>query len=109
MTQLIAVGNLGKQAENVAEWLHEGHQVQVDGRLELRKDTAQDGAERTSTNIVADGFLNLTSREERGDAQNAQHSAPVAAGVTSTRPDARPVSPAADGDWPADLDDVPFD
>lgn len=95
----------GKNAENAAEWLHKGDRVQIDGRLELRKYTAQDGAERTSTDIVADGFLNLTSRDERADAQNTPHRATASAAM-STQPTRR----AADNDdWPADIDDVPFD
>ena len=46
--------------------------MQIDGRLELRKYTAQVGTERTSTDIVADGFLNLTSRDDRANTQGAQ-------------------------------------
>ena len=61
----------GKTAENAAEWLKKGDRVQIDGRLELRKYTAQDGTERTSTDIVADGFMNLTSRDDRANALGA--------------------------------------
>ena len=89
----------GKNAENAAEWLKKGDRVQIDGRLELRKYTAQDGTERTSTDIVADGFLNLTSRDDRANVLGAQQ--------RGTPPGNRPV-PTGDADPFSDLDDVPF-
>ena len=90
----------GKNAENATEWLKKGDRVQIDGRLELRKYTAQDGTERTSTDIVADGFLNLTSRDDRANTLGAQQ-----CGTASGN---RPTF-AGDSDPFSDLNDVPFD
>jgi len=90
----------GKTAEHAGEWLHKGDRVQLDGRLELRKYTGQDSVERTSTDIVADGFLNLTSREDRANAVGASH--------RQVERGNRPEPPRVT-DVPDDFDDVPFD
>jgi len=52
------------QAENANEWLRKGNKVLVEGQLNIRQYTDSNGVERTSVDVTADSFLNLTSREE---------------------------------------------
>lgn len=52
------------QAENANEWLRKGNKVLVEGQLNIRQYTDSNGVERTSVDVAADSFLNLTSREE---------------------------------------------
>src|SRR4051794_41584351 len=46
----------GAQGENCARFLTKGRPVALDGRLEWREWTAQDGGERESVEIVADAI-----------------------------------------------------
>jgi single-strand DNA-binding protein len=52
------------QAETSAEWLKKGSKVLVEGQLQIRTYTGQDGVERTSVDVNADNFVNLTARDE---------------------------------------------
>jgi single-strand DNA-binding protein len=54
------------QAETSAEWLKKGSKVLVEGQLQIRTYTGQDGVERTSVDVNADNFVNLTARDEMG-------------------------------------------
>ncbi len=51
-------------AETAAEWLKKGSKVLVEGQLQIRTYTGQDGIERTSVDVLADNFMNLTPRDE---------------------------------------------
>ena len=51
-------------AETSAEWLKKGSKVLVEGQLQIRTYTGQDGIERTSVDVLADNFMNLTPRDE---------------------------------------------
>jgi single-strand DNA-binding protein len=53
-------------AETSAEWLKKGSKVLVEGQLQIRNYTGQDGVERTSVDVNADNFVNLTARDEMG-------------------------------------------
>ncbi len=52
------------QAENANEWLRKGNKVLVEGQIQIRQYTGNDGVERTSVDVLADSFLNLTGRDE---------------------------------------------
>lgn len=52
------------QAENANEWLRKGNKVLVEGQLQVRQYTDSNGVERTSVDVLADSFLNLTGRDE---------------------------------------------
>lgn len=54
-----------QQAEWAAEWLKKGSKVLVEGQLQIRTYTGQDGIERTSVEVNADSFMNLTGRDEQ--------------------------------------------
>ena len=78
----------GQQGENCAQYLSKGRPVAIDGRLEWREWTAQDGSKREAVEIVADAVQFLTSAPSNGDT-------PV--------PEPQPVAAGAD-----DPDDIPF-
>ena len=101
-----------QQAERAAEWLHRGSKVLVDGQLQIRTYTGNDGQERTSVEVIADNFQNLTPREEDGGSprSGASTSSNPRAQGTGAAPLPRPAQPAAassDDDFD-DFDDVPF-
>jgi single-strand DNA-binding protein len=51
-------------AERAERYLKKGKQVYVEGRLETRKWTGQDGVEKYTTEIIADQLMLLGRREE---------------------------------------------
>jgi len=62
-----------KQAENVKNYLNQGSQVAIDGRLQTRSYDDQNGNKRYVTEVVADNvqFLDTkASREQRSQTQN---------------------------------------
>ena len=56
----------GAQGENCARFLAKGRPVCIDGRLDWREWTAQDGSKRESVEIVAESVQFLGSRDENG-------------------------------------------
>jgi single-strand DNA-binding protein len=54
----------GAQGENCSRFLSKGRPVAIDGRLEWREWTAQDGAKRQSVEVVADVVQFLGGRDE---------------------------------------------
>jgi single-strand DNA-binding protein len=103
-----------QQAENAAEWLRKGNKVLVEGQLSIRTFTGQDGIERTTVEVNADNFMNLTARDDMGDGGGFRQPSGAGrvdqgdfggrgGGQSQNRPAPRP----ADNDYD-DLDDVPF-
>jgi single-strand DNA-binding protein len=103
-----------QQAENAAEWLKKGSRVLVEGQIRVRNYVGQDGVERTSVDVDADGFQNLTPRGEEmggygGGTRPAGDAERENVRQFPAQSDARP--PATDRRDPFDdddLDDVPF-
>ena len=87
----------GQQAENCAQYLAKGRPVAIDGRLEWREWTDQQGQKRQSVEIVADAVQFLGSRGD-GDGGGGGGYIPADA----------PATPA--GDFPSSPtdDDIPF-
>jgi len=83
----------GNQGESCAQYLAKGRPVAVDGRLEWREWTAQDGGKRESIDIIADAIQFLA---------NGQNPTPTG-GASQTAPDEPAAAGAAD-----DPDDIPF-
>lgn len=52
----------GKMAETVNQYLHKASKVYVEGRIQTRDWTAQDGTKRNRTEIVAENFIMLDSK-----------------------------------------------
>ena len=102
------------QAESAAQYLAKGSRIGVNGRLDWREWTAQDGTKRQAVEIVAENVQFLTSRRDEGDGYYSSQEgdfSPAAepsaqepsAGGPSRDPDFVP-SPGQDfGD-----DDIPF-
>ena len=96
----------GHQAETASNYLAKGRRIGVDGRLSWREWTAQDGAKRQSTEIVANDIFFLDSRGEGGGGDSSSSegggwSAPAGSDLPVDTSDMSP--PAAGGD-----DDSPF-
>lgn len=53
-------------AEIADQYLHKGTRVYVDGRLQIRRYTGNDGQERTSVEIIANDMVILSPRDEAG-------------------------------------------
>ena len=62
-----------RQAENLARYCHKGSQIAVEGRIQSRNYTAQDGSKRYVTEVLVD---NLTFLGSRSDNQNSAVAAP---------------------------------
>ncbi|MBI1756779.1 MAG: single-stranded DNA-binding protein [Fimbriimonas ginsengisoli] len=83
-----------KTAEFVANYLHKGRLVSVDGRLQSRKYTTTDGQNREVVEIVADSVQSL-DRPREDAAGGGAEPVGVAAGSTSA-PSADEYDPFAD-------------
>ncbi len=59
----------GRQAENVAEYLHKGSLVHIEGRLQTRDWTDKDGNTKRTTEIVARNITFLESKDEGGNTE----------------------------------------
>ncbi len=69
----------GQTAEFVANYLHKGRLVAVDGRLQSRKYQASDGSNREVVEIVADNVQSLDRpRDDAGEPVAAATPAPAA-------------------------------
>jgi single-strand DNA-binding protein len=88
--RIVCWGNLAEIAD---KYLTRGTKIYVDGRLQIRRYTGNDGQERTSVVVVANDLLILTPRGERGEVPRQPGSGEQAGGGESV------------GD---DFDDVPF-
>jgi single-strand DNA-binding protein len=109
-------------AEIAGEYLKKGRSVYIEGRLKTRKWQDKDtGADRYSTEIVADQMQMLGGREDGGgggasygggggydDAPRQQRAAPAQRPAPQQRP-APAAAPASSGANLADMDDdIPF-
>ena len=92
----------GAQAENCAQYLAKGRPIAVDGRLEWRSYTTQDGQKREAVEVIADSVQFLAGREQSPTGRAAPA---VAASVPRDTGDfdTTPATPA-----PVSDDDIPF-
>lgn len=56
----------GKLAETASQFLHKASRIYVEGRLQTRDWTGQDGVKRVRTEIIADSFIMLDGRPADG-------------------------------------------
>jgi single-strand DNA-binding protein len=97
----------GAQGENCARYLSKGRPIALDGRLEWREWTTQEGQKRQSVEIVADAVQFLGGRDEGGSGGGSngftpRSDIPVDTNDFAAAPSA-PAGPAAVAD-----DDIPF-
>ncbi|HYO50194.1 MAG TPA: single-stranded DNA-binding protein [Chloroflexia bacterium] len=92
-------------AETCNEFLRKGSKVYIEGRLQTRKWTAQDGQERQMVEVVANEMLLLDSRQQGGPQGGGygdeQRPAPARQGGGG-------YSNSASDDSDMDVDDIPF-
>jgi len=93
-TDWFRVNCFRRNAEVADQYLRKGSQVLVDGQLQIRQYTGNDGVERTSVEINCDNFTMLGSRDDAG-------------GGGAPRDEQAPKKPRSDDDFD-DFDDVPF-
>jgi single-strand DNA-binding protein len=78
-----------KLAETCNEYLKKGMKVYIEGRLQTRKYTDREGAERTAVEVVANEMMMLDSRGQRPEGTTGSLSSEVEMGQD-------------------DVDDIPF-
>ena len=71
-TEWHRVAFFGRLAEVVNEYLKKGSSCYIEGKIRTRKWTDKDGAEKYSTEIVADQMQMLGGRAEGGQQQTAK-------------------------------------
>lgn len=62
-----------KQAENVKKYVFQGSQVAVEGRIQTRNYTAEDGTKRYITEVVADNVEFLGSKNSSNTTNNSNY------------------------------------
>ena len=104
-TEWHRVAFFGKLAEIAGEYLKKGSQVYVEGRLQTRKWQDKDGADKYTTEIVADRMQMLGSRQGMGGGERSERPSERDAG---DKP-AKAAAPAkAGGKFDDFEDDIPF-
>ena len=100
----------GAQGENCARFLAKGRPIAIDGRLEWREWTTQEGQKRQSVEIIADAVQFLGGRDEGGFSGGGQsagftpRNTDVPVDDRDFQPAGAPMNGASD---PADYD-IPF-
>lgn len=64
-------------AEIASQYLHKGSKVYIEGRLQTREWTAQDGGKRSRTEIVAENLIMLDSKGAGGGSYSSSASSPA--------------------------------
>jgi single-strand DNA-binding protein len=99
-------------AETCNEYLRKGSKVYIEGRLQTRKWTGQDGQERQTVEVVASEMLLLDSRQQGGfgdgDNGSGYKNERAGAGQGSSRGSSAGGSSFEDTDTDMDVDDIPF-
>ncbi len=74
-TDFINIVAWRQRAEFAANYLNKGRLVAVEGRLQIRQWTTQDGQRRSTAEVVCDNVQGLDRRREEGGAPAAQEGA----------------------------------
>ena len=99
----------GKQAEIAEKYLRKGKQILVEGRIQYREYTGQDGVKKTACDIRCDNFVMLGRMEDGGGSRDSRDSGgyggrPSGGGSQDFEDHGAP--PASGGGFPDD--DIPF-
>ncbi len=110
-----------KQAENVKNYLNQGSQVAIDGRIQTRSYDDQDGKKRYVTEVVADNVEFLGTKGSNQNQSNITPEMPQEMGPTpydfgEATPSSKPTTTSTDNDPFADFgskieindDELPF-
>lgn len=77
----------GRLAETASQYLKKGSQIYVEGHIQTREWTSQDGTKKNRTEIVCDNFIMLGSRPVGLSAEGSPKAdAPAYAEATSGKP-----------------------
>ena len=109
-TEWHRVAFFGKLAEIAGEYLKKGSQVYVEGRLQTRKWQDKDGADKYTTEIVANQMQMLGSRQGMGGGRGAEAPESAEGGGSSgggSRPTSKPAAKSG-GKFDDFEDDIPF-
>jgi len=109
-TEWHRVAFFGKLAEIAGEYLKKGSQVYVEGRLQTRKWQDKDGADKYTTEIVANQMQMLGSRQGMGGGRGAEAPEAAEGGGNSgggSRPASKPAAKSG-GKFDDFEDDIPF-
>ena len=108
-TEWHRVAFFGKLAEIAGEYLKKGSQVYVEGRLQTRKWQDKDGADKYTTEIVANAMQMLGSRQGGGAPRDMAESPGGSEGGGGARAQQKPAAAkAAGGKFDDFEDDIPF-
>jgi single-strand DNA-binding protein len=109
-TEWHRVAFFGKLAEIAGEYLKKGSQVYVEGRLQTRKWQDKDGADKYTTEIVANAMQMLGSRQGMGGGGSApeRDMGDSGGGGGSSRPAGKPAAAKPGGKFDDFEDDIPF-
>lgn len=94
-----------KLAELCAQLLFKGRRIYVEGRLQTRRWTAQDGTPRQSTEIVIDEMMILDSRRLVGEEGKGEVPSPPAVKEEKPKKEAKEEKVEEEK---VDVDDIPF-
>lgn len=97
-----------KLAELCSQLLTKGRKVFVEGRLSTRSWTGQDGANRTTTEIVINDMLILDSRREGEKAPEAEDKGGFPAEETPVEQPKKAVKKQEEAEEDVNPDDIPF-
>ena len=86
-TNWINIVVFGKLAEICGEWLGKGSQIYISGKQVTRKWQDQSGADRYTTEIVANEMQMLGGKHDSGQGQQSQQSKPTQSAPTGGMPD----------------------
>jgi single-strand DNA-binding protein len=75
-TDFISIVLWSKQAEFAANYLNKGRLVAIEGRLQIRQWTTQDGQRRSSAEVVGDRVQALDRRREEAGAPAGEAATP---------------------------------
>ncbi|MGO8673334.1 MAG: single-stranded DNA-binding protein [Capsulimonadaceae bacterium] len=85
-----------QSAEFATNYLHKGRLVLVEGRLQVREYTTQDGQKRRESEVVVDNLKSLDRAKDAGDGGGAYRTQPDEYGTDNgTRTQTAPAAPAA--------------
>ncbi|MGE3272150.1 MAG: single-stranded DNA-binding protein [Chloroflexota bacterium] len=116
-TEWVRVTVFGQRAESLSQYLRKGMRVFVDGRLEARPWTDQQGQVRAGLEVIASDVEFMSSRSEDeqrsgggggGGASSGEYREPRQTAPTGGAPRSRPAPQSRPADEDADLDDLPF-
>ena len=105
-TEWHRVAFFGKLAEIAGEYLKKGSQVYVEGRLQTRKWQDKDGADKYTTEIVADRMQMLGSRQGMGGGDREREASPDR--DAGAKPAGKSAAKPAASKFDDFEDDIPF-